>query len=184
MKKVLYLLTAALAIALLGGCAAGARVENMEVAGQPAQRIAPTPLRQQLTVREVGGGSETSPLRKSNVGSPEFEQALKNSLRATGLLAEGPAAFYMLSAQLDDLDQPLIGLSMTVTAKVSYTVAEKASGKILWQQTLTTPYTAAFTDSLLGIERLRLANEGAIRTNLGQLIDALFRLDIRALAVR
>ena len=184
MNKSLYLLIAAAAIALLGGCASGARVENMEVAGQPAQRIAPTPLRQQLAVREVGGGRETNPLWKSNVGSPEFERALKNSLRATGLLAEDQAAYYSIKAQLDDLDQPLIGLNMTVTAKVSYTVAEKASGKIIWQQTLITPYTAVLTDSLLGIERLRLANEGAIRANLSQLIDALFRLDIRSLAVR
>jgi hypothetical protein len=184
MKKSLYLRIAALAIALLGGCASGARIENMEAVGQPAQRIAPTPLRQQLAVREVGGGSETRPLWKSNVGNPEFESALRNSLRATGLLAEGQAARYTLSAQLDDLDQPAFGLNLTVTAKVSDTVAEKASGKIIWQQTLTTPYTAAFADSLVAIERLRLANEGAVRANLSPLIDALFRLDISPLAVR
>jgi hypothetical protein len=184
MTKSLYLLTAAFALALLGGCASGARVENMEVAGLPAQRIAPSPLRQQLAVSAVGGGSDTHPLAKSSVGNAEFESALKNSLRATGLLAEGPAARYTLSAQLNELEQPTFGFNMTVTAKVSYTVAEQGSGKIIWQQTLTTPYTAAFGDSLLGVERLRLANEGAIRSNLGQLVDALFRLDISPLAVR
>ena len=44
--------------------------------------------------------------------------------------------------------------------------------------------TAAFGDSLLGVERLRLASEGAIRSNLSQRVDALFRLDISPLAVR
>ena len=183
MKKSLYLLTAALVIALLGGCATGARVENMEVAGQPAQRIAPTPLRQQIAVGEVSGANEDNRLWQSIVGNAEFASALKNSLRATGLLAAGPAAHYTLSAQLIEIDQPFVGINMTVSAKVSYTVIEQSSGKMLWQQTLVTPYTALFGDSLYGLERLRLANEGAIRSNLSQLIDALFRLGIGPLAV-
>lgn len=184
MKQARFLVTAVAIVTLLGGCATGARIENMEVAGQPSQRIAPTPLRKQLAVREVGGGSETNPLWKSNVGNPEFENALKNSLRATGLLSEGPAGQYTLSAQLNDLDQPMIGLDMTVTAKISYTVAEQASGKTIWQQTLVTPYTARFGDAFAGYERLRLANEGAIRANLSRLIDELFRLKIEQLALQ
>ncbi len=187
MKKVLQHLAAAALIALLGGCAAGARVENMEVAGQPAQRIAPTPLRQQLAVREVGGANGDNRHWQSSVGNPGFEAALINSLRATGLLAEGGAgqtAHYALGAQLVEMDQPFIGFNMTVTAKVGYTITERSSGRILWQRTLTTPYTASFGDSLLGIERLRLANEGAVRANLAQLIDELFRLDVKPLVVR
>ncbi len=186
MKQALSLFAAAIFIVLLGGCASGARIENMEVAGQPMQRIATTPLRQQLAVQEVSGGNETSPLLNSNVGNPEFENALKNSLRAIGLLAEGAAgqaAHFALGAQLDKLDQPLVGFNMTVTAQVTYTLSERASGKILWKQALVTPYTARFGDSLLGIERLRLANEGAIRVNLGQLIDELLRLKVNPLAV-
>lgn len=184
MKNTLQRIAAAALIALLGGCAAGARIENMEVAGQPAQRIAPTPLRQQLAVRATGGANGDNRNWQSSVGNPEFEAALKSSLRATGLLAEGRAGQYALSAQLIEIDQPFIGFNMTVTAKVGYTVAEQASGKILWQRTLVTPYTASFGDSLLGIERLRLANEGAVRANLAQLIDELFRLKIDGLAVR
>ena len=163
---------------LLGGCASGARIENMEVAGQPAQRIAPTPLRKQLAVRDISGGNETSPLWKSNVGNSEFRGALTNSLRATGLLAEGAPPRFALDAQLNALEQPMFGLDMTVTANVTYTLANQANGKTLWQQTLVTPYTARFSDAFAGYERLRLANEGAIRANIGQLTDALMKLGI------
>ena len=178
------LVTVIVVASLLGGCASGARIENMEVAGQPAQRVAPTPLRQQLAVHDVSGGNETSPLWKSNVGNPEFGSALRNSLRATGLLAEGPPARYALNAQLNRLDQPMFGFDMTVTADITYTVANQASGKTLWQKTLVTPYTARLGEAFAGVERLRLANEGAIRANISQLIDALLGLGIDQLGVQ
>ena len=41
-----------------------------------------------------------------------------DSLRNHGLLAEGSAPRYILYAHLLDVHQPLVGLNMTVTAKV------------------------------------------------------------------
>ena len=177
-------LIAVLAVtSLLGACASGARIENMEVAGEPAQRIAPTPLRKQLAVRDVSGGNETNPLWKSNVGNPEFGGALRNSLRTTGLLAEAAPAHFALDAQLNALEQPMFGLDMTVTANVTYTLANPASGRTIWQKTLVTPYTAHVSDAFAGFERIRLANEGAIRANIGQLIDSLLGLGIGQLSL-
>ena len=67
---------------------------------------------------------------------------------------------------------------MTVTASVNYIVSERATGKEVFNRTVAVPYTAKFGDALMGVERLKLANEGAIRTNISQLIEELFRLKI------
>lgn len=120
---------------------------------------------------------------KSNVGSTEFEHALEMSLRRVGLLAERQAGHYTLTAHLESVDQPFIGLDMTVTATVSYAISERATGKDVFKKTLAVPYTASFGDSLMGVERLRLANEGAIRANITQFIDELFRLNIDNIAM-
>lgn len=95
-------------------------------------------------------------------------------MRSAGLLAaEGQACRLRLNAQLLSLAQPMVGASMTVTASVLYTLVDCTDRKELWVRTITLPYTAAFTDSLLGVERLKLANEGAARVNIQQLIKEL-----------
>jgi hypothetical protein len=81
-----------------------------------------------------------------------------------------------LTAHLVKLEQPLIGLDMTVTATVTYTLIERSSGKTTWEKTLVTPYTAKFTDAFFAVERLKFANEGAARANIAQLISELSQL--------
>lgn len=168
---------------LISGCASPARVDHMTVDGEPSQRIAGTPLRNNLAIKDVTGGQETNPMWKSNIGSPEFEQALEGSLRAVGLLAPRQGGRYMLTAHLESVDQPFIGLSMTVVASVRYMVTERATGNEVFNKTLAVPYTASFGDAFLGVERLRLANEGAVRANITQLIDDLFRLNIQNVSI-
>lgn len=79
---------------------------------------------------------------------------------------------------LEKLDQPLFGVSFTVTSTVHYTVTERATGKAVLDKSLITPYTAEFGDALLGTERLRLANEGAIRQSISRLIGELQQLKV------
>ena len=66
---------------------------------------------------------------------------------------------------------------MTVTATVRYTLVSDADQAVKWDQTLVTPYTAKLGEALVGSERLRLANEGAMRENIklmiGQMITSL-----------
>lgn len=170
---VLVLLTAM----QLGGCATPARIEQMTVAPQGGViTTVPDVLRENVAVKDVTGGQETNPMWTSQVSSLEFERALEISLRSASLLQPNrQAGRFTLSAYLDRLEQPLLGLDMTVTATVTYTLVERASGKTIWEKTLVTPYTAKFGDALLGVERLKLANEGAIRTNISELIGELSR---------
>jgi len=134
-------------------------------------------LRQNVAIKDVTGGQETNPMWTSQVSSAEFERALESSLRAANVLQPNrQAGRFTLTAYLDKLEQPLVGINMTVTATVTYTLVERSTGKTSWEKTISTPYTAKFGDSLLGVERLKLANEGAVRTNITDLIADLARL--------
>lgn len=184
MKKYFQIAVLLAMVAMMGGCATPARVDQMTVEGQPSQRIAATPFRNHLMVRDVTGGQETNPMWRSSIGSNEFRQALEGSLRAVGLLSLDPNSRYLLTAHLEKVDQPFAGFDMTVTASVRYTVSERATGKEVFGRTVAVPYTASFGDSLLGAERLKLANEGAVRANITQLIDELFRSNIQNVSIK
>lgn len=169
----------------LAGCAAPARVDQMVASVQPSQRVNQSPLKNSVAVADVTGGKETNPMWKSNVGSAEFSEALDGSLRAAGLLAPSrQGGLYTLTAHLENLDQPAFGgFNMTVSAFVRYTVVERKTGKTVFNRTISPPYTATMGDAVLGVTRLKLANEGAVRTNISQLIDELLALKIEGVTV-
>lgn len=162
--------------ALLAGCATPARVDQMKVDAPAGTRtaIASTAMKEAVAIGQVSGGKDTNPLWISNISTADFERALQSSLQSAGLLAPDPQKCRVqLAAQLLSLDQPFFGADMTVTASVLYTLVDCASRKEVWVRTITLPYKAAFGDALLGVERLKLANEGAARVNIAKLVEML-----------
>lgn len=169
---------------VLVGCAAPARIDQMTAYATLQQRIVQTPLRSNVAVRDVTGGKETNPMWVSNVGNSEFEQALEASLRDAGLLANGKqAGKYMLVAHLERVDQPMAGFDMTVTVGVMYSVVERTTGKEILARRISVPYTASFGAAFAGTERLRIANEGAVRANIAKLIEELVAFNVDKVAV-
>ena len=161
---------------VLGGCAGPARVDQMQTTSSMAARTAAanSPMKEAISVKDVTGGKETNPLWISNVSSADFSRALEASLKDAGLLsANNQGSKYLLVAHLQKLDQPFAGASMTVTATVQYTLIDRVTNKDVFSRTVSLPYTAAWNAAFAGAERLRLANEGAIRVNIQDLIDAL-----------
>ena len=184
MKRLILVASLVLATAILTGCATPANVGAMSATATPQQRSASTPLRDNVAVRNVSGGKDTNPLWTSQVGNSDFEQALEASLRDAGLLAPGKqAGKYTLTAQMEKIDQPFAGASMTVTATVNYVLTDRASGKTVLERRISLPYTAAWNAAFAGYERLRLANEGAMKTNIAKIIDDLFAMKVSALAL-
>lgn len=172
---------------LLVGCAAPARIEQMQVNNSMEVRTAAakSELKDNVGIKDVTGGKDTNPLWVSNVSSSDFERALEASLKDAGLLsANRQGSKYTLTAHLMKLDQPFIGLSMTVTATVKYTLVDRASGKTVLERDVAVPYTAGVGDAFIGTERLKLANEGAIRSNITQLIGDLVALKVSAADVQ
>jgi len=162
--------------ALAVACASPAQVGKMTTDNSRAIEASKTRWAKSLGEPKVTGGEETSPLWVSKVSDNDFKQALTQSLRSNGLLADNPgAAKYRLDVNLLTLSQPLAGIDMTVKAAVQYTLIDAASGRRVLRETISSSYTAKFGDALVAVERLRLANEGAIRKNISDFIDFLIR---------
>lgn len=182
------LASALLVTAYLAGCATAANSGNMTIAtadATAARKSTPDAMKTNVAIREVSGGKDTNPLWMSNVGSADFERALEDSLRSVGMLStDRQSGRYQIVAQLAKLDQPLLGLDMTVTSNVTYKLIERATGKSVWEKSIATPYTAKMSDAFVGTERLRLANEGAIRQNISQLIGELQQIKVAGVTVR
>jgi hypothetical protein len=155
-----------LLMVMLSACASGARTGAMTAEVTPDNIIADSsPVKGAIKVGTVAGGEATNPLWKSEVSNENFRTALEQSL-ALHTMAASKSPGYMLNAELVDLDQPFGGFDMTVTAKVHYTLVRSADGAVAVDELISTPFTATMGDSMLGVERMRLANEGAVRANI------------------
>lgn len=173
--------------AVLAGCASPARQERMQADPTLAERVAAaaSPLGGKIGIQDVTGGSTTNPMWVSKISSSEFERALEASLRDAGLLSDNrQGAPYSLLADLVSLEQPFMGLSLTVTVTVTYRLMERASGKMVYEKTIATPHTAQFGDAFIASERLQLANEGAMRANIARLIGDLTAVKVSELVLR
>jgi len=152
----------------LAGCATGAKPMNMASLDNSVASIASTaPGYESITVATVSGGGETNPLWTSEVSPTDFKTALEHSLTRRGYYTSDSAAPLRLNAHLQNLRQPLFGMSYTVTSTVRYEL-ENQAGETVDEQVITASYTAQLADHLYGVERLRLANEGSIRENITQ----------------
>lgn len=177
MSKFIYPI---LLLAALSGCATPARIDQMTAKKVNILRIATeTPLKNNLSLKSISGGESTNPLWVSKIGDDDFKQALEQSLKTAMLLAfEQSKSSYLLSAKLISLEQPLLGLDLKVTATVEYSLTERATGKTVFTKTISTPFTATFSDAVIAGERLKIANEGAARENIEKIIDELLSLNI------
>ncbi|MEM6489548.1 MAG: hypothetical protein AAF677_14975 [Pseudomonadota bacterium] len=117
-------------------------------------------------------GEETNPLWTSEVDDAGFRAALERSLAVNDLAPAGPQGCrYGLTANLLGVAQPAVGFDLEVTANVNYGVFRY--DRPFYQSTVQTPFTADFSSAFLAVERLRLANEGAIRTNIETFLEEL-----------
>ena len=109
------------AILLCAGCASGAKPEAMMAQIQTPIHKSPSGV-----VVTVLGGKPTSAMGASQIADDDFAQALRQSIEQSGLFArvqtEGVAP-YQLQAFIAQMNQPMLGASMTVSMEVDYTLA-------------------------------------------------------------
>lgn len=117
----------------------------------------------------VTGGETTNPLWTSEISSTGYKQALDVALHESELFSavrSGTGSDYRLEVRLEKAKQPMVGLGMTVNLTSEWTVTRSSDNQTVWRDTVLSEYTAKFTDHLIGYERLRKANEGAVRENI------------------
>lgn len=159
---------AAALAAILAGCAAPAQKENMAVVA-PAPTAAP--MRQlPYTVRvETKGGQETGATDSSNIGNADLKAAIEASITKSQLfksVVQGQGGEYELTVTITRLDKPLFGASFTVTLETGWSLVRVSDKQPVLRKGITSSYTAGLGDSLVGVTRLRLAVEGAVRNNI------------------
>jgi len=163
------------ALTVLGACASGADSGAMTVPVSPDMLVSDmSPARHAVAVGVVSGGEKTNPLWTSQVSNENFKMALANSLELAVLKGDAGAP-YILNARLVSLHQPIMGFDMTVTSTVEYTLLPAGQTTPVLDETIVAPYTANFSDALVAGERLKLANEGAMRANIHEIIFRLIR---------
>lgn len=151
------------ALGLLSACASGAKPEAMAVAKSP-EIATNQALQGAMQVGTITGGTETNPMLMSQVDDAAFRTALEDSLRNHGYLAPSSAAArFTVDAQLQNLDQPIFGLTLTVVSSVTYDVQGPSERRSF---PITRSGEATFGDSPIAVERLRLANEKSIQANI------------------
>ncbi|KQV50368.1 hypothetical protein ASC95_13395 [Pelomonas sp. Root1217] len=179
----LALLPAALLTLSLAGCGTPSQPLPMAVTAAEALQIrgwVPDALQRQVGLATVKGGQETGRWWGSKVSTVVLQQALDESLFAVGMkpLSPEPAPRFELQAELLQLDQPLVpAVGVTVGVAVHYTLVDKASGKAVYQRRIANTDEARFSEAIVSPnERLRIANERALRANIDLLLRDLVTL--------
>jgi hypothetical protein len=166
------ILSIVLCLAMLGGCASPATHQAMTVQPQPGSVLNPK-LKGAIRIDKVTGGKETNPMWMSQVDNDSFAKALENSLAIAGYLVPGTTnAPYALSADLKELNQPLIGLTFDVKSSVLYKLTGPDRGK---EFAVNATGTATPSDAFVALERGRIASERSILENIKALLKELER---------
>jgi hypothetical protein len=159
-------LSALALMVLLTACAPdAARVADMVSDITPDTLITETsPLKANIDLQYVVSGYPKDPARVATVAIKDFHTALKNSLKVHALLG-GVDGKYKLHVTLESLTSPFVGADSHVTSSIIYTLTDKYTGEVLFNETVITIYTAEFAEAFYGINRFTLAAQGSIRDN-------------------
>ncbi|MCV2353559.1 hypothetical protein LNV09_05220 [Paucibacter sp. B2R-40] len=178
MRRFLFGLAGLIALA---GCGTATDPPSMALSSKESLQMrgwVPDRLRGQISLSPVTGGQPTGSMWGSKVSNLALQESIEESLRATGMLALRPGTGnYQMEVQLIELEQPIIGLNTRVAVTLAYTVVEKRSGTVVYQRRLRSAYVAEFTSAMVDPnERLRLATEGAVRSNVNSMLRDLIAL--------
>ena len=176
MSRLAVLPAAALALGL-AGCGTPSQPLPMTVSVADALQIrgwVPDALKAQVGVAPVQGGMETGRWWGSRVSAAALQQALEESLYAVGMkpAAPVPAPRFELRAELVQLEQPLVpAAGVTVGAAVRYTLSDRLDGRVVYERLIANDESASLGEAVLSpSERLRIANERALRSNINLLL--------------
>jgi len=126
--------------------------------------------RNAMAVRSVTGGQLMNAMTVIGVTNEPLKAALEGSLATNGYLARSGTPKFYVDAEIVNLDEPVIGLDLDVTADVTYKVS--GSGAPATYPIKTTARTT-FSDSPRAADRVRIANERAMQQNIKQFLQAL-----------
>ncbi len=130
----------------------------------------------------VTGNREGSAVGASVISNDAFAKAISVAVDRFSLFSRvepaGARSRYKLIAFVGQTDQQIEGPAQTVKMKVSYQLIDAPTGNTLWAQNIESRYTSTDGGYLAVVKRLRLANEGAARDNIQQMLHGISTLEI------
>ena len=171
------LLVAAFSFACVAACAPPASYSAMVPDISPGQAPAPV-YRNAITVGSVTVGRDRGTPWTSAVGPDQVQQALAQTLAVAGLGQPANGRF-RLDGMLLTLDRPYAGFAMTVTATIAWRLTDTTNGAVVYDRAFRTLGTATLDDAIDNNNRLRIADQRAVRANLQQLVQDLYALEPR-----
>lgn len=174
--------------ALMAGCGAPSQSMTMTVPKADLLQLrtwVPDALKFNVALDHVQGGNNTSFWWGSYVSGMAFENALDDSLRGVGMTSSTPPSEkhqprFLLKVEFIALMQPLVAASPEVGIAVRYQLLDRSNDSVVYDRTLRTQGKAEFTDAMLSQpERIRLANEDAVRKNLVSALRDLIALRLQ-----
>ncbi|UCG72481.1 MAG: hypothetical protein JSV45_14745 [Chromatiales bacterium] len=155
---------------VLGGCAGGARTSGMTVFVPEEPPIDEGSLLYHgIVVTQASVGEDKRRSEGLKVPDEDFRRALENSLAANALLAKEDPASFQLRAALTLNKRSGSRFATVVAATIQYSLVNVATAEVSFDRQIENTYTARYGDDPEG-DRLRLANEGAVRENIEEFI--------------
>jgi hypothetical protein len=105
----------------------------------------------------------------SQISDKAFAQALTEAIASSKIFSEvkqTPPADYLLDVQITNVEQPTMGLNMTVHMEAAWQLIKTETGTPVLRTPISSSSTAGMGDAIVGVERLKLATEGAARDNI------------------
>lgn len=163
-------------VLILAGCASptqpkAMKVENLSLGKRFNKTVAV----------QTNGGQPTSPMWTSQVADKDLAQAISESLSSSGLfsavvsLGQGD---FVLNATIVNLNQPMIGFTMSVTIELVWSLTPKGQNKPCWEKSIATRAEKTVGDAFAGVTRLRIATEAAVQENIRQALTELAQVQL------
>lgn len=160
---------------LISGCASPVSNSSVVVGSLPGM----TQHQKTVTVQTQGGG-DTGAMDVPNISNAEFTKAIEESIIENGLfnqIVEGDKADLLLNVNILNMSVPLFGGSLTVTMEAGWSLMAPESKEVIMRKSITSSNTATMDQAFVGVTRLRLAVEGAVRENIRSGLMAISELE-------
>lgn len=165
-RSIFSLACSALVVVALSGCASSANREGMTV-----QNVQSFKKFDRTVAVKTGGGSETGAMDSSNITDADLKAAIEDSITQSKVfksVIQGKDSDYELAVSIVQLDKPVFGLSFTVNMEAAWVLSKQSDRSVVMKKSVKSSHTATFSDSAVGVTRLRLAVEGAAKKNIEQ----------------
>lgn len=116
-----------------------------------------------VNVNVIGG-------KQGRLDASTYQSALVDVIVKSGLVASIGNSTLDLNVQILSLNEPMFGTDLTVTIRSLWILKSKGCSEVLREQ-ITSEYTAKLTDNFVGVARLNIATEGAVRQNIMDGLD-------------